>query len=424
MKQLTRYQPSKKHREFVKQSGFDLDFPNKRFPVQNLVIERLLKSAKQVRDHRRHELLKERQSREHDLVRSITWACGLLFGGLTTQDAYAASSDFNGIYLIPVFDRVSEWIDLVLDAMQANPADAWLVGISVVSTAMLFRLVSLQNRLSLNKDSAQPLEAEDMTTKNEKADSKIQTNSACNPFVWRTSCATRTGKMRSENQDRFRVLNQSPNEIIQVACDGAGGHKGGAEAAELAVNTIADHLLDEANCENPVQAIKQAIAEAQQVAIEANIEGITTAIIAWYRDDWLYFATLGDGNVAVIWPDGMVSQHLTPHHTIDEPKNRIAGFIGGGCKTPPRFGSIRLETGCQVLVMSDGAGDLFPYEDYARHREKYRLLLEKPQSDIAAKLLKQFEDARHPESGAYFHRDNMTLLMASPHSNAVDGEAT
>ncbi len=427
MKQLTRYQPSQKHREFVRQSGFDLDHPDKRHPVQNRAIERLVETVHQEQNRRRDDLLSIRKPHEHDLIRSIAWGSGLLLGSLGARDVYAAGHEFEETDQTPFFTQPIKWIDLVLEAVQSIPADTWLVALSAATVVLLFRIVILQthqNRFFQNQTHNQTLEMRNMIAPDDEPRPKEQVEPLDSPFRWHTSCATRTGKMRSENQDRFRELSLSPFEVIQIECDGAGGHKGGAEAAELGAITIAGYLEDQANCDNPIQAMNQALTLAQQAAIDAKLEGITTTIIAWYQDDWLHFATLGDGNLAVIWPDGMVSEHLTPHHTIDEPKNRIAGFIGRGCETPPRFGSVRLEVGCQVLVMSDGAGDLFPYEDYARQRERYRELLEQPESDIAAKLLKQFEEARHPENGAYFHRDNMTLLMASLHQIESEGDVS
>ncbi len=121
----------------------------------------------------------------------------------------------------------------------------------------------------------------------------------------------------------------------------------------------------------------------------------------------MHYATLGDGAITIIWPDGMVGPVQVPHHTAGQPSNIINAYIGGDCSTAPRTGSLRLETGATVLAMTDGASDLFPFEDFAPNRAEYRTVL-----GLSGALLQQLEAARDPDTEAYLHHDNMTLAMA------------
>lgn len=234
-------------------------------------------------------------------------------------------------------------------------------------------------------------------------------------FSWNIQGASRVGKFRSENQDDFGLGTEYENKTGFVLCDGAGGHKGGKEAAENAVAYLLPFIDPNSGktkfC-NPMDQLKAAIEKARTNASQEKCEGITTAILAIMENDWLHYATLGDGGLSVIWPDGMVSHYLTPHHQLGMPSNQIAAFIGHDCDVPPRMGSVRLEPGCIVLAMSDGASDIFPFEDFSWSRDQHRKLLKNQGSDLSEALLKQIESARSEDTGAYLHSDNMTLIMA------------
>lgn len=65
--------------------------------------------------------------------------------------------------------------------------------------------------------------------------------------------------------------------------------------------------------------------------------------------------------------------------------------------------------------MSDGASDLFPYEDFAQHREDYCNV-----RGLAGSILAQIEAARDPDTNAYLHHDNMTLAMARLNAGGDD----
>jgi len=56
--------------------------------------------------------------------------------------------------------------------------------------------------------------------------------------TWSMDGATLTGKIRSENQDAFSIWQESPEYAFAVLCDGMGGHSGGREASETAVEVI------------------------------------------------------------------------------------------------------------------------------------------------------------------------------------------
>ncbi len=233
-------------------------------------------------------------------------------------------------------------------------------------------------------------------------------------YRWHRDGATRTGKVRTENQDDFAIYHFSSGEILLVVCDGAGGIEGGGEAARSAVEAIIEDLKNPQNQErSPRKQVKSAINNARVVANNKNLQGITTAIVVLLKDDVLTYATLGDGDLVAIWPDGMVNHIQTPHHILGQPSNIIGAYVGGGCEIEPRTGSLQIEPGTTVMLMSDGASDLFPYQDFAENRDIYSVpLSSKNDCGLADRFLEQLEAARDPDTNAYLHSDNMTLVMA------------
>ena len=95
------------------------------------------------------------------------------------------------------------------------------------------------------------------------------------------ACAlTDTGKVRSTNQDAFRIL---PELGLYLLADGMGGARGGERASHLAVDTVAEILA-----KSPLRdagALLAAVEEANlRVLTEAGrdprLEGMGTTLVA------------------------------------------------------------------------------------------------------------------------------------------------
>ena len=237
--------------------------------------------------------------------------------------------------------------------------------------------------------------------------------------------ASRLGKVRSENQDAYDFLRISSDEAFFVVCDGAGGLPGGKEAAETAVQVIIMTLQDiHREAFEPTACLELAIEEARCVAKDHGLPGITTAIIAHVKGRMLHYATLGDGTLSAIWPDGMVNHIQTPHHIHGQSSNIIGAYIGQDCQVPARTGSSRIEVGTSLLLMSDGCSDLFPYDNFAQDRLDYSAIMGGGTDvPLADKLLEQIEAARDPDTDAYLHHDNMTLILAHLHEEEINRQA-
>ena len=232
---------------------------------------------------------------------------------------------------------------------------------------------------------------------------------------WSVTGASRTGKVRSENQDAYATHRIGPDQHILVLCDGAGGHAGGKEAAVVASQTILSVLKSPISVSplvDPIQRIEEAIDITRKEFNALKLEGVTTAIVALLDGDWLHYATLGDGGLSLVWSSGMTTEVLTPHHQRGKPSNQIGGFIGHHCEVAPRVGSIKLEKDVTVFLMSDGASDLFDLEFYADNRKKFASFQASGLKGLADRFLEQLEQARDEKSGSYLHQDNMTMILA------------
>jgi len=231
---------------------------------------------------------------------------------------------------------------------------------------------------------------------------------------WGVDGASRKGKFRPENQDAFVILPESEAASFLAVFDGAGGIEGGYEAAQSAANICQTVMQDPAKSTlSPAERMQLAIQEARINAKRKALPGLTTAILAYIDGCELTYATLGDGALAIVWPDRMVGQILVPHHAYGKSDNIITAFIGNDCDVPLRTGTVRLEIGSSLILMSDGASDLFPYDEYTdKHKLFGAYLSDESIRDTADYFLREIERARDPETDAYLHDDNMTLILA------------
>ena len=410
---LTRYSPSAAHRAAIRASGFDLDNPDRRHPVHTPIADRLRAGIGQNHPTRGGLLLKAR----HWLGKSLTRTRVVI--------ALCAVPPWMGAPYGVALARPSDQMPVIAardTAATSNvPADllpgigdpiwvltAFVFLLTLVLVGLQFQLCTIWEATRMTRKSLQKAPVAELAT---------QAAPSAAPLVWKSDGASRMGKVRSDNQDAWQISRVAPNAVLLGVFDGAGGIEGGGEAARNASACVFETLnrcvIERGVAYLTTDDLGIAIASARKDALMRDLTGITTAIVAALVDDRLIYATLGDGALSIIWPDGMVSENLTPHHSAGMPTNIINAFIGQSCMVPPRTGTTRLEPGCTVMAMSDGASDLFPYEEFAlAHREQISVWNAAPDPNLPDRILAELEAARDPETGAYLHSDNMTLVAA------------
>lgn len=438
MKTLIKYTPSQSFKARLKnRAGYDLDNPKIRVATYNSLLPILSKNKAHTLSHKTQDLLTARNALGDKVIdRSLAFLMTLGSYCLIDHSAYAHDHHPNFTLIQEAENQTSTFLSSFWENLpsfsaltQIEPYYLWVgfgaaiilsQGLHLLQQRKILKATTAQNALletfsknnvALNdEDEIMNDEiAEDVENqfKNE-ADEEVE-NIYQSPFSWQVDGASFMGKVREENQDAYGVYKFSSHQNLLILCDGAGGIKGGKQAAWSATNSILEYLSTqfEQHQSLNLKDLEEAIETARQHANDNDIQGVTTALIAYVEEDQLLYTSLGDGAISLIWPDGMVQHLLVPHHTAGQPSNIINGYIGHGCNTPPRKGQIHLEANSYLYLMSDGASDLFPFEDIALKREKFTNI-----AGFSKGMLKLLEDARDPETKAYVHHDNMTLITA------------
>ena len=435
MTNVRKYEPSRTHQRTMTAMGFHYRDPDFRGPVQpqSPIMARQDPPTRQRIDEREVALLRAREGNGRDLARGLVLLAIAAFGfstiGADALAAVPACCDPHPILVAPDLPVDQGAPDTISGRRHSNEPTAidwlglppltdpvWVPGLLIVLAVLSF--VSLLTQwLNLSRHRSlgdRPMDVQLELPHLEKP-AKLQKHPSTDPtqiHPWRIEGATRTGKVRKENQDTFQIRKISETLSVATLNDGAGGVEGGREAAVTAADVLAAELSTE-SATPWIERLPRAIERTRQVFAWKKLGGLTTAIVMVFDGEWLHYATLGDGALTVVWPDGMVADLLVPHHVLGQPSNLLTAYIGDACIAPARIGSVRLEPGCSVLAMSDGASDLFPIEDYAAARNQYHPLVGTGGSSLSSQFLEQLEEARDPTTGAFLHHDNMTLVLAA-----------
>lgn len=401
----------------LKKHGFDFDNPDRRHSTKHPFPSQVLSVAARSGLDQKALLLADRMGRAGpDRSRLLPWITTALGWSAWPKDAAAHDHHPNWY---PVADNpvvetpqtvvLALWEQTLLWLAQLDfTAPEWslalLSGLLITQVTGVFQRRAIFRATTARFETLQPdLFPETLQEPAPLVDEPLPSQQ------WKVDAATRQGQVRDENQDALAVLTFSDNVAVLVICDGAGGIGGGREASQSAVTAIEAELrsvwTDRASL--VPSDLELAIASARRRAAENKLPGVTTALLVLLDGDMIHTATLGDGAVAVIWPDGMVGPVQVPHHTLGRPSNEIGAYIGGDCDSPPRLSSHRLELGCFVLAMTDGASDLFTFKDFAATRHQYQVA-----PGLADAVLAHLESAKDPDTGGWLHSDNMTLAIA------------
>lgn len=401
----------------LKKHGFGFDNPDRRYPTKHPFPSQVLSLAARSGLNQKALLLADRKGRDGpDRSRLLPWITTAL--GWSAWPKEAAAYDHHPNWY-PVADNPAVEIPQTADSSLWEQTVLWLAqldftapewSLALLSGLLMTQVTGVFQRRAMFRATTARLETVQPDLFPETLPEPVSPTDELVPsWQWNVDAATRQGQVRDENQDALKVLTFSDDVAVLVVCDGAGGIGGGREASHSAVAAIEAELryvwTDRASL--VPSDLELAIASARRRAAENKLPGVTTALLVLLHGDMIHTATLGDGAVAVIWPDGMVGPVQVPHHTLGRPSNEIGAYIGGDCDAPPRLSSHRLQQGCFVLAMTDGASDLFTFEDFAATRHQYQVA-----PGLAGAVLAHLEAAKDPETGCWLHSDNMTMAIA------------
>jgi len=179
------------------------------------------------------------------------------------------------------------------------------------------------------------------------------------------------GKVRTSNQDFFRIV---PELGLYLLADGMGGARGGERASQVAVNTVAEIMS--ASPHRDAAALLGAVEEAnQRVLHEASsdprFEGMGTTLVAALdlAGDDVAIASVGDsrayvldnGKLRAITEDQTWVQEVGKPLGLDEvslkthPMRHVLTMaVGVGHELRIRYYAVNLAAGAVMMLSSDG----------------------------------------------------------------------
>jgi serine/threonine protein phosphatase PrpC len=208
-------------------------------------------------------------------------------------------------------------------------------------------------------------------------------------FVIRVGSRSATG-LRANNEDRYVA---DPEKRVYLVADGMGGQEAGEKASGLAAEIIPRVLQDRLAHAAADDAVKAALAEANQAIIAAGADQRagrrmgTTAVIAVQKDDQVYVAGLGDSRAYLIRGDRV--EQLTIDHTIADALERNGTLTPEQAKNSPwrnilyKFlGCVEMtedaevrpftpEAGDRLLLASDGLTNFVSHDDLWQSLKQY-----------------------------------------------------
>lgn len=213
------------------------------------------------------------------------------------------------------------------------------------------------------------------------------------------ACAiSHVGKVRSANQDAFRIV---PELGLYLLADGMGGARGGERASQLAVEAVAENLA-----RSPLRdaaALLNAVEDANQRILNESIrdprlEGMGTTLVAVLEtpkvqtripeagecvagEEELAIASVGDsrayvlenGELRAITEDQTWIQEVGRSLGLDEAalkthpmRHVLTMAVGVGVAVRIRYYAITLKPGALLMLCSDGLHGVVPTENIRR----------------------------------------------------------
>ena len=229
------------------------------------------------------------------------------------------------------------------------------------------------------------------------------------------AACTDTGLIRPENQDYFRLL---PEIGLFVLADGMGGARGGAHAAKLAADTVAEELLPSSkpDASSLMAAVEEAHLRVREAAAaDPALNGMGTTLVAALIDKAeVAVVSVGDsrayrfggGELTLLTEDqtwvrevgiplGLNEAALRSHPM----RHALTMAVGIDATLESRYYGTTLESGFGVLLCSDGLHGLVANEELAAIVSNHAMSLD----ERCSKLIQAAKRAGG--------NDNITVVM-------------
>lgn len=199
--------------------------------------------------------------------------------------------------------------------------------------------------------------------------------------------ATDTGRVRSSNQDTFRLGELSDNALYAVVCDGMGGTSGGSIASGMVADMLEKRIVSqywENMPEGSVFNLLESAVDAANIEVfDKACEDIslanmgTTLVAVVVQNNEAFIAHVGDSRLYRLSKEGL-TQVTTDHSVVQEMiekgqitaeeakehprKHFITRAVGVAHDVRADYDTLTLEEGDRLLLCSDGLTNMVPHE--------------------------------------------------------------
>jgi len=250
-----------------------------------------------------------------------------------------------------------------------------------------------------------------------------------NSPAWRIAALSDTGRVRSHNEDACGTFESTSGIHLFVVADGMGGHRGGATASRIAVDTLATALTRAESVSGSwlADAIRAANREVNERAESSSeLSGMGTTLVAVLIDEsgsaWVGHVgdsrayRLREGVLETLTEDHSVVAEMirrgliTPAEAETHPRrNEILRSVGIERDVEPEVRELELRAGDRVLLCSDGLCGVVPDD------ELEQLLA----SHAPAEAVEHSVAAANERGGP----DNVTAVIAEIPARAAGGKS-
>ena len=169
------------------------------------------------------------------------------------------------------------------------------------------------------------------------------------------------GMIRAENQDEFRIIKLSRDQLLVVVCDGMGGAKSGNIASRIAADIFCEEIKRstrsgmkqeriDALLNDAVELANRAVYEQSQLNSDYNGMG-TTLVAAFLQKDTATVINVGDSRAYLCTQEGI--RCITVDHSVVEMMVQRGEITREQAKTHPGKNLITRAVGTEPDIESD-----------------------------------------------------------------------